>query len=238
MTDKPIPETLTVNFHEAKAGFIYYNITTGKQTFNNHFSFCFDPLPRLKCWLEAISIGVQQTSFQYDNEGTYIKFDFKNIFWPEEILTISDADEHNHFFIKTKIERRQLVKAFYYGLLTFARSDKYDPKHWELVYLKDELSKALNLEEVHLIPYLAALKKIELEDIIFSDKKLLTASFLPALSDDKGGWFIPEEYNFWSTAKKTEFVIWCINEKINYYDFDGMKIKDFRSSIIENYLEE
>ena len=262
MRDKPKIEFLTVDFYEAKAGWLRYKLTIGQQSFGNRFSHVWDPLSDLKHWLEAISIGVQQTSFQYDNEGDYIKFDFERVCWDEEVLTISEAYENGQVFIKENIDRRQIVKAFYFGLLTFASSDKFSSKEWEVEYLKERLCKILKTDEETLIGQLADLNKKELGELLFnadptyyisfpeaSNKNEEWNIFLQDTIDKKKGisnelkrvetpveWKIPDEYNFWTTDKKRDFVIECINETTNGYD--GMKINDFRSSLIEKYLDE
>ncbi len=262
MTNKPKIELLSVDFYEADAGWLRYKLTIGQHSFNDMFSHVFDPLPDLKHWLEAISIGVQQTSFQYDNEGDDIKFDFERVCWDREVLTISEAYENGEIFIKSNIDRRQVVKAFYLGLLTFANSDKFNSQEWEVEYLKERLCKILNIDEETLIEQLANLDKKELGEILFNVDPTYDVSFPEATDKNEewnmflqetidkdrvvsnelksvetpAEWDIPNEYNFWTIEKKREFVIECINETTNGYD--GMKINDFRSSIIENYLDE
>lgn len=262
MRDKPKIELLTVDFYEADAGWLRYKLTIGQQIFDNRFSHVWDPLPDLKHWLEAISIGVQQTSFQYDNEGEGIKFDFERVCWDREVLTISEAYENEEIFIKSNIDSRQIVKAFYLGLLTFASSDKYSSNEWEVEYLKERLCKILNIDEETLIEQLADLDKKELSELFFNANPIYYISF-PEATDKNEEWNmflqdtidkdngvtnelksvetpiesnIPDEYNFWTTDKKREFIIRCINETTHGYD--GMKINDFRSSIIEKYLDE
>lgn len=262
MKDKPKIELLTVDFYEASAGWLYYNLTVGQQSFNNRFSYVWDPLPDLKYWLEAISIGVQQTSFQYDNEGDYIKFNIERICWDREVLTVSEAYEDGEIFINANIDRRQIVNAFYLGLLTFASSDKYSSKEWELEYLKERLCNNLGIDEETLIEQLVDLDNKELDELLFNADPLYYISF-PEATDKNEEWNmflqdtidkdngvtnelksvetpiesnIPDEYNFWTTDKKREFIIECINETTHGYD--GMKINDFRSSIIEKYLDE
>lgn len=215
----------------------------------------------MKLWLEAISIGVQQTSFQYDNEGNEIKFDFEFINWDKEVLTISEAYENRQVFINAKIDRKQLVNAIYLGLLTFASSDKFISQEWEIEYMKERLCKILNIDEKTLIQQLVELDKKELGELLFNADPTYLISF-PEASDkneefnmfiqdiiykDKGivselkrietpeEWKISEDYNFWSKEKKREFIIKCINEKTNGYD--GIKIEDFRSTIVEKYLD-
>lgn len=262
MRDKPKIELLTVDFYETDAGWLRYKLTVGQQSFDNRFSDVWDPLPDLKHWLEAISIGAQQTSFQYDNEGDDIKFDFQRVCWDKEVLTISEAYDDGQVFIKANIDRQQIVKAFYLGLLTFASSDKFISKEWEVEYLKERLCKILKIVEETLIEKLTDLDKKELGEILFNADPTYYISFPEAtdkneewnmflqdtIDKDKGvsnelkrvetpaEWNIPVDYTFWTIDKKRKFVIDCINEKTNGYD--GMKIKDFRSSIIEKYLDE
>ena len=252
---------MTVDFYEAKGGWLDYKLTVGQQSFVDAFSHVFDPLPNFKHWLEAISIGVQQTSFQYDNEGNYIKFDFERVYWGKEVLTISEAYEDGQIFIKATTDRRQIVKAFYLGLLTFANSDKFDSKEWEVEYLKEHLCKMLEIDEETLIKQLTDLDNEELGEILYStnqryvsfreatDKNEECHMFLQDTIDKAKGtsnelkrvetpseWNAPDEYNFWTTDKKREFVIKCINATKEGYD--GTKIDDFRSAIIEKYLDE
>jgi hypothetical protein len=69
-------EKIKVKFYESVVGWLRLKISAGEQYANLSFSHCFDPLPDLKCWLEAIALGVEQTSFSYNPEGNIIKFDF------------------------------------------------------------------------------------------------------------------------------------------------------------------
>lgn len=255
-------EHLTVDFYEVGGGWLFFKLTIGEHTFDNRFSYVFDPLPDLKHWLEAISIGVQQTSFIYDNERTHIKFDFEWKGWHREVLTISDTLEDGQVLIQENINSRQIVKAFYLGLLTFASSDKFSSREWEVEYYKERLCEILNIDEETLIEQLTELDRNELVEILFKADPLYLVSF-PEATDkneewdmfiqdtvDKENkvsnelkrvetpikWGVPDGYNFWTTDKKREYVIDSINRPTS--GFDGTKINDFRSSIIEKYLDE
>lgn len=262
MREKPKIDLLTVDFYEAEAGWLRFKVIAGQQEFKGRFSEVFDPLLDFKHWLEAISIGVQQTSFEFDPEGDEIKFDFERVSWDRTVLTISETYADELILIKANIDRRQMVKAFYLGLLTFASSDKFVSKEWEVEYLKERLCKILKIDEETLIEQLADLDKKELGEILFNADPTYYVSFPEAtdkneewnmflqdtIDKDKGTsnelkrvetpaeWSIPDEYNFWTTDKKRGFVIECINETTNGYN--GMKIDDFRSTIIEKYLDE
>jgi len=253
-------EDLTVDFYEVDSGWLFFKLTIGQQTFDGRFSEVFDPLLDFKHWLEAISIGVQQTSFEYDPEGNDIKFDFERVSWDRYELTISEPYEDGEVFIKATIDPKQIVKAFYLGLLTFAASDKFKSEEWEVEYLKERLSKMLDKDEETLIAELAELDKNELGELLFNSDPSYTVSFPTAkdkseemklfietsvqnkeLPDEHSmerkpnEWNIPDDYNFWTTDKKRAFVIECINETTQGYG--GTKIDDFRSLIIEKYLD-
>lgn len=263
MRDKAKIEILIVDFYEVEAGWLAFKLTVGQQTYKDRFSHVFDPLPDLKYWLEAISIGVQQTSFQYDNEGEDIKFDFERVCWDREVLTISEAYEDGEIFIQANIDRQQMIKAFYLGLLTFASSDKFISKEWEVEYLKERLCKILNINEETLVEQFADLNKKELGEILFNADPMYYISFPEAtdkneewnmfiqdtIDKDKGvsnelkrvetpqEWNIPDEYDSWIKGEKRQFVIGCINEQ-TAGSYGGMKINDFRSTIIEKYLDD
>ncbi len=93
---------LNVEFHKAISGCLEYKITIGEQVFEDSFSDVFDPILDLKSWLEAISVGVEQTSFSYDNEGQEFKFDFQRVTWDKEIFVISELYAPKHFFMNAK----------------------------------------------------------------------------------------------------------------------------------------
>lgn len=252
-------EQLEVDFYKVEYGLLYFKLTVGKQVFKGRFSEVFDPILDFKHWLEAISIGVKQTSFKYDPEGDDIKFDFERVHWNREVITIvEDCDDGE--YLKARIERKQIVKAFYLGLLTFASSDKFESEKWEIEYIKERLFKALDKNEETIIELLAELDRNELRELLFNANPSYYISFptakdkseelklvieteiqyndLPEEHSVKNTpihYNIPDDYNFWTTAKKREFVIEAINEPVEGYN--GTKIDDFRSSIIEKYLE-
>ncbi|MCO6497690.1 MAG: hypothetical protein J5I50_08530 [Chitinophagaceae bacterium] len=213
-------------------------MTLGQQSYKDSFSSIYDPLPDLKHWLEAISVGVQQTSFEYDNEGQYIRYNFEKDSVNNGVFTISEnmLDEDDVVFAKGLVDRRQLVKAFYLGLLTFADSDKFVSEKWEVEYLKERLCKIMKIEEEALIAQLAELDNKELGQGLFNADPIYSSSFRES-KDKKEEWNIPDEYNYWATEKKREFVIECC-ESETYKSCGGSKIADFRSPIIEKYLDE
>jgi len=116
---------LTVNFNKLHGGWIEFTIKYDEQFFDGQFSVVYNPLMDLKHWLEAIATGVQQTSFVYDREGAYIKFDFEQDYYDNQMkFTVSEPDnEDEQIFINCKTTRRKIIKDIYLGLLNFAASD-------------------------------------------------------------------------------------------------------------------
>lgn len=131
-----------ISIHDitASAGWLFFTIKISNQEFKVAFSYVFDPLLDFKHWLEAIAIGVQQTTFNFNPEGPKTLFNFEKISWDTEQLTISSTfDDDVEFYIRANIDRKQLVRAFYFGIIDFSQSSKYDPKQWERVYQKGHI---------------------------------------------------------------------------------------------------
>lgn len=125
-------KTENINFEllKTEAGWIYYRISTEEQVFENHFTEVWDVFPDFKRWLEAIVNGVQQTSFEYDNEGSDIKFDFQRRMFDDGWLIIT-VDNNPNPFIRVFTDKKQLVSAFYNTVIEFQKSERYKPEEWE-----------------------------------------------------------------------------------------------------------
>lgn len=249
-------ERLVVNFYEVEAGWLRFKLKIGEQFFDGQFSSVFDPILDFKYWLEAIAIGVQQTSFRYNPEGNEVEFNFKTVDWTKEILIIQDNFEEGEFFIKASIKRKQLVRAFYLGLLTFANSNEFKSNEWEIEYLEERLCKGLNIDKDNLLDTLINLNREELIKLFFNADPSFILSFPTAKNkveelklfikesigesngisiSNRNEWNIPEHYDFWSTSEKVDYINECIKEPTN--GFHGTKIDEFRSNLIEKYLE-
>ena len=215
-------EHLVVDFHEARAGWLYFKIKVDGQEFDGRFSVVFDPLLKLKHWLEAIVVGVEQASFQYDSEGPITKFDFERMGWDKGVFSVSDTYENEKNFIKANVHKQQLIEAFYLGLLTFANSHKYRPKEWEVECIKDRLCSELNVDEETLVRQLLELNRTALGQLLAEFKMPYTE------------WCVPSDYDSWTKMEKAEFVLDCINAQTNEYE--GTPIDDFCSLIIEEFL--
>lgn len=249
---------LKVEFTDVRYGLIHFRMTLGEKSYETNFSDVFDPLLRFKHWLEAIAIGVNQCSFSFDPEGDEIKFDFARVSWNKEMFTVSYDYGDEEPFLSDYIDRRQLIEAFYLGLLEFYDSSNLLRENWEVEYMHERLSGSLNLEYETLVEELSRLQRNELKDLLFkaAPKYLLSCPSAPPdkawgyLIDNFMGdeippqhpivhtpmeWNIEEDFDDWSPEKKRELVRECLSEKAN--EHEGTKISLFRSSIIADYLE-
>ncbi len=254
-------EKIIVDFYEADAGWIRFNVKVGEQLFYGRFSEVFDPILDFKKWLEALAIGVQQASFRYDSEGFEIVFDLEKINRHKDIFTIYDPDD-GEIYIKTYVNRKQLVKEFYFSLINFSKSEKYNPKEWEIEYLKERICNELKISEDELINYMLELDRKELKKFLFNADPVYKISFPDAKDKNEefklfvdsviGGEkaieghkivripeekYVPEDYDYWLLNQKRDFIIKCLNERTTG-GFSGTKLSEFHSQIIGKYLYE
>ena len=228
--EKEKKEKLQIEYYDAKAGWINIRLKSCDKMYEERFSHVFDPLPDLKCWLEAIVIGVEQTSFTFDNEGNVIKFDVQRK-WinceTEYLFTITWEDE-NRVVFQVLVDKKQMIDAFYSSLVNFYNSDKYNPKEWEFSITHNKLCNLLNLDYSQLIDYCAKLSKQKLIEL------------LNEIEADEAVWWVEEDYltDYFNKSfedKKEDMKV-LLNNNANPYN--GMSLSDFRSKIIENYLNE
>jgi hypothetical protein len=188
-------EKLEVEFYDCVVGWLRLKISAGKQCENLSFSHCFDPLPDLKCWLEAIALGVEQTSFSYNPEGSVIKFDFL-----ETAYSIKDSenDEPPIFYSSHLIDVFSLSFPFY-------GNDK--------IFASDNVTLEMIMSN-NTIPN-------EQDRIFFKtwiDRKQLVEVFYNAILDfSKSERYNPEEWDkgYWSGMPLSEFSSEIIETYLN-----------------------
>ena len=214
-------EKLTVEYHNVEAGCMPIRITAGEKIYNDCFSCYWDPLPDLKKWLESITLGTKQSSFTYDNEGQIIKFDIFQKHDDEYCFSVYWEDEKKLEF-QAIVDTKQLVEAFYCGLINLYDSDAYAPKEWEWKPLYKNLQYGNNT-----YAYLG------------KSKQELTELLSDAASDgtQPDEWDIPDDYFDYqkmSFEDRETILQELLHTNVNPYD--GMSKKEFQSEIIEKYL--
>lgn len=236
---------LIVDFHKVQYGIMDFTLSIGDKTFETNFSEAFDPIISFKHWLEAICIGVYQCSFWYDPEGTEIKFNFERDWHDNNTFTASCYYDDNEIYLTGKVKRRQLIEAFYLGLLKFRESLKFDEDQWEKHYLWEKVTKNLGISYEDLMDRYSRLNRTDLMNALFDvspcyrQKETPIGEVIPlsvAIEEDfeRIEWDVPAEYDTFANEDKKNFVEKCF--QFSTGDMNGTKIADFKSEIIENFL--
>lgn len=254
-----------IDFNEVDCGWIGYTIEVNNQKRDGQFSVVYDPILDLKYWLEALARGIHQAAFIVDQEGWLMKFDVEKFegsyhvsentyaIYEQNLFTLSNPEYKNKIYIKQYVNRKQLVSAFYNGLIEFSKSEKFSSEDWEIIELKDIICKKYNINEEVLIKTLLPKTGKELADYLFEESPSYL-NYATNMNDDtnqgrlgsednssntgnameRNEWIIPDDYDNWNENLKRKFINKCLKEQRTSYE--GTKIKDLHSEIIENYL--
>jgi len=230
MEDEQNIEKLQIEYYDVEAGWMNIRLKAGDKMYEERMSHVFDPLPDLKLWLEAIVLGVEQTSFTFNNEGSMIKFNAKRRWVNRKInylLTIIWEDG-NKIEFQVLVDKKQMIDAFYTTLVNFFNSDKYVPRKWERQTIYDKIEKYFKINHEQILDYCAKLSKQELIDLF------------KTIEADVADWWIendyPQDYDTQSFEDKRENMKYLLEKNANPYD--GTSLSDFCSEIIEKYLNE
>lgn len=250
---------LKIDFKAVRYGLIFFTLTLGEKSFETNFSDVFDPILKFKNWLEAICIGVEQCSFSFDPEGNDVKFDFERVTYKREVFTVTDPYDKAEIFLSDKVDRKQLVEELYYGLLNFRDSPKFEKHQWEKELFADRLTSLLKIDHETLLTYLSRLGRKQLNDWLCkadprhwsstptkdeeADLAILLKRELAdyektynCKSDSSETWWsIPLDYSDWKIEDKRKLVEECLSENCSWNE--GTNIADFKSKIIEDYLD-
>ncbi len=258
------PSPIDIIFTEANAGWLIFEITSGKKKFKDRFSNVFDPVMDLKAWLEAISVGVMQCSFDYNSEGYETRFDFKKetpVLGHFKIYDITNSEKKLLFDIIVKT--KEFVKKFYYAVIDFALSDIYKPAEWEEITYKDLLLKTFPYDLETLLLLLIKLPPDILNELFFKLKPEYEISFEKAKDKEEElslfinyatgkitekekteygfkakrlPWKIfPSGFSRWSKKRKLKFLKEVIEEDTG---FGGTKLSEFFSQVIEKFISD
>ncbi len=125
-------------------GWLDFKIKVGKKSFNGSFSAVYDPLLELKKWLTDICDNEKfYTSFSYFNELEAVRFTFVDKISSEEFI-ISDAQKVDKIYLKAKVDKFNLISAFYTEIVNYISSEKYHPEQWEKIFVADKITELLN----------------------------------------------------------------------------------------------
>ncbi len=253
-------KSLKIDFQSVQYGMMHFTLTLGEKSFETRFSEVYDPILNFRKWLEAICIGVEQCSFSFDTEGKDIKFDLERLTYDREVFTVKQPYDDGEIFLSDYVDRKQLVEAFYFGLLNFRNSPKFEKYQWESDVFAEHLTNLLKLDYEILLTDLSKLGRKQLNDWLCkanprywhststeSEEADLAILLKTELSSNKKGfdrktdrseieWNIPLDYSNWNIDEKRKLVEECLSENCSWHE--GTKIEDFKSKIIEDYLNQ
>ena len=255
MNEAPI----SVEFLECDCGWIFFSVKAGTQSIKVSASQVFDPFPDLLSWLEALSVGVQECAFTMDEEGHELVFRYIEgyVDYRSSTFTISEPScyENSRCYIRTYVDRLQLIKVFYDSVTHFANSTGYKPEQWECDNIRWrllELLKNWNCERIvetltsltakqlrHFLIFVSANKfnisehNAQQVEGYLNDPKTLEHFSIPA--EETNSWCIEDKFGAMNNEQRRIFVSECLEE--NIVTWDGYPMKKWHSEIIEKRFQ-
>lgn len=255
-------ETLEIDIQSCRNGWLDFVIKTDTQENIIHASAVFNIFPSLLSWLEAIVSGVQECSFDIDEEGNEKKLSAIHHGNDTMLFKLQNyrynAEENKNYFedlIETEVETYNFVKTFYTAFTDFYQSDKYDKKTNDTAYLyrhfEHKFGKSMHNDDVMdtLLTFNAGQLRyiflgIESESVNFlSDQRPLRAKFLETIrkvmqkksfyENKSPYWF--KGFETMSVKSKVDYILGAFHEDTGEasYAFD---LQNFQSKHIETYL--
>ena len=172
---------ILLNSFEVVAGWIQFTISTESQNVYQQYSHIYDPLMKLKKWLEAICMGKKKCSFSFNPEGVIIKYVFEELKDDSSFKgrnsklgtfkIVDDEKGYNEVYIDAIVDRYQLVSGFYMSFMSLAKKG-YDPLEWDYHNINNQLEKLFNLNGNQLIDFLLQLNWKEFNMALYISDKI------------------------------------------------------------------
>ena len=231
---KKLPLLFTVKFTAAEHGWLDFEIPCHQQFFYDNFSAIYDPIPALKTWLEALSNGVSEATFTYNNESYDISFHIQKLDNEKDQFSIYFDEEMLLF--QVIVNRKQLVRSFYLGLLNFAYSQKYIPYMWEKVLIKDLLMEYFAENESQLLQRLLAMPTEQLRHLFgIADEYNYVFATLDFSKEPESYWELDDNYDQFTLEQKQDYLQNILQDFVSN-GFDASPLKAIQSNIIDKYL--
>lgn len=210
-------------------------------------SGAFCPFPQMIAWLEAVSLGLYQCGFWWDAEGPTYRLE-----WNGAELSIEERADEPPEELRVRLDRRQMVAAFYLAFRRFVGSRRYRPAEYEKRRFGEIMVNAEGhgLTEDELRGRLLTLGAAELEPMLqgwHSDGILAReedAHHFPGAYLDPDArmgsmrlWrfpYVKDEWDGWDTPRRRA----CIGEIFDLVDhgYFGTPLRGLRSEIVERFL--
>ena len=261
-THSPTVETLDIDILSCRYGWLDFKIKTGPQENTIHASAVFNIFPNLLAWLESIITGVQECSFDVDEERNREKL--SAIYHSNNIMLFKlqnhayDTKEDKEYFedlVTGYVDTYDFIRTFYTAFTDFCQSGRYDKKTNDASYLHRRFEKKFgkSMYDDEVMDTLLALNAkqlrylflgIEFANVNFiRDRHSLKARFLETirivmqqkyLYEDKSPyWF--EDFDVLSPKAKVDYILNAFHEDVSEASY-AFNLQDFRSKSIETYL--
>lgn len=215
-------------------------------------------------WLEAVTCNVYECAFFWDGEGPDGELRWFRGSGDSGLLKMSWTGRHDSaaFTQKVRLERRQMVKAFYHSFRNFVDSDRYDPISYERLLCGEvfdlvlvEGLQALALE-IAVLDRLGAYALIQtISEFAHESKngfprrsslaefKRMSEDYWKCTSSDDElvvdamNDFLGEMWNEWSIGERQRYVEEAIFSSSGYGGY-GENLRQLRSHLVESWLAE
>lgn len=237
MTDSTINLTQThdfrVKFLDCDSGWIHLHVSHGGDTLKINLSHVFEPLPSLLAWLEAIAVGVDECSFEIDEEGTMVMFRASSRGGGNIRVRIEPSYEFKPFDFN--LPARQFVGTIYQAFIDFSRSSEYKPQQWEMFTLADSVIERSGLTCQQWVNSLLSVNKRELQKTIWRMDRQVYVDMDNEL-DREGSRYATDEEVLELTGKPPVpgklLHFWPLDE------WDGLHGDDARRQLLQDLLKE
>jgi len=152
---------ICVEFSLPDAGWIWLKIKPLHELYGVSCTYIWDPFPHMLAWLGEIADGCDAATWQVNEEGHSSRLQFYGGAGciddrAEYLLHIQTHHDGIYRVRGVKVERRQLVEAFYRSFRAMAESPDYVPREWEAhpqFELLDEMDDEEYTIEYNKFPY-------------------------------------------------------------------------------------
>lgn len=248
------PIDLRIRFHDCEAGWIRMDVSHGSDTVSISLSHVFEPLPAFLAWLEAVSTGVEQCSFEIDEEGSVVEFKASSLGSGNVRFQLEPSYESTK--LDLNLSARELVGAMYRSFVHFSESADYRPQEWESYSLGDAVREHTGLTHQEWIASMLTLNRRALQKAIWrldqstyvdnefargshtiaSDDEVLELTGMPAVAGTLLAYWDCQDWELLSSAEaRSKFLLEALEERIN--SWDGVPWRRMRSVVLERWLQ-
>lgn len=221
--------------------------------FQIYMTSVFCPFGDFIRFLEAITIEVQECSFEWNPEGPSGKMRWDRRYVNDSgFLTVEWHSSQTQFSHRMMLNTRQAVRALYTAFRSFVESPEYNPLRYEEITYGEAFTMVMsNATLDEFVDAIAKLDTTAAHSVITRFREVIGANKL------KGpGLRFPIEYFFetgwseiplseWDSLIPNEWDLWSLDQRISDLNelfgsgslgWYGVNLRNLRSDLVENWL--